>query len=296
MKIILTGSSGFLGNRLVKLLTRKGYDIIGLSRKPGDNIIDQFLPIDLALKNTTNTLKKIINGFSTPYVVIHLAAQQPGNKYVSPYMKNNVLATANLFDAICDNTPELIIYSSTHSVYGECNIIPVTETQEINCKTLYAVSKYTCEKIIQELNNKIIILRLPSMYGYGQEDSFIDGICKLAIENQPIELFGEGKTIRDAVHVSDIVKAVENCIETPIEQQSTIINLGCGEKITVLDYVLELTKALGSDSKIIPLKNPSKMNFYCDISNARSLIGYEPLGLHDSMKLYAKELKKQIAL
>ncbi|HEX5602284.1 MAG TPA: hypothetical protein VFX63_07025, partial [Pyrinomonadaceae bacterium] len=97
---------------------------------------------------------------------------------------------------------------------------------------------------------------------------------------------------RDALHVSDVLRAVDNCISRPPAESFTILNLGCGKRITTMEYARALVEALGSKSDITPIDRvTSDFDFYADISAARQQIAFAPMSLAESMKVYADELR-----
>src|SRR6185369_5909169 len=136
--------------------------------------------------------------------------------------------------------------------------------------------------------SRIVVLRLPSLYGAGQADSFIDGLARTAQLNDSIQLFSRGELIRDALHVSDVVRAIDNCIAHPPDNAFSILNLGCGQRTKTSEYARALVNALDSNSVIVPVADEvSESDFYADISAARQQIAFTPMSLEQSMKVYA---------
>jgi nucleoside-diphosphate-sugar epimerase len=281
MNIWVTGSSGFLGSRLASELTKAGHVVVGLSRRAG---------IDLA----SDASRKQLQEMNIPDVVVHAACQKPGPAGLHDYVKSNVMTTVNLFESL-DPLPKLIIYPSTLSVYGRCDRQPIRESETPKADFPYALTKRWAEEAVATLapRTKVVVLRLPALYGAGQEDSFVDGLAQLALTNKPLELFAYGKTVRDAMHVSDAVRAIQQCIDTPPQDAYTCLNLGCGQRLTTEDYARALVTALRSDSPIVPVDRPSTQLFdmYADISEARRILGFRPTELHASMERYARELR-----
>src|SRR5689334_23867056 len=78
----------------------------------------------------------------------------------------------------------------------------------------YGATKRWGEQLLETFHrySRIVVLRLPSLYGAGQEDSFIDGLARTAQLNDSIELYSRGELVRDALHVNDVVRALDNCI------------------------------------------------------------------------------------
>lgn len=205
-----------------------------------------------------------------------------------------MLATANLLDALTGTPPRLFLYTSTLSVYDRPHLLPVKETERAGGALPYAATKRWGEILVRDFEDRaqIITLRLPSLYGAGQADSFIDGLARRAARDEPLELFSRGQLIRDALHVSEIVKAIAACLERPPEPRFCLMNLGGGRAIATAEYARALVLALGSASAVVPVERPAaQFDLYADIALARRLIGFEPKTLEDSMREYVDELR-----
>ncbi|MFQ5801297.1 MAG: NAD-dependent epimerase/dehydratase family protein [Candidatus Methylomirabilales bacterium] len=294
MSIWVTGCGGFLGKRLVRALTSGGHKVVALSRRVcpfGDGSIS----IDLSSDGICRQLEELSRDFGYPDVVVHAASRKPGPYSISEYIKSNVLSTANLLDALKKFPPRQLVYTSTLSVYGRPDTIPVKETHPLRGNFPYAVTKRCGEQLLEGFQDRsqVIILRLPSLYGVGQSDSFVDGIARLAIRNETIELFSRGETVRDALHVDDVIKAIISCVTYAPRTQFCCMNLGCGKRITTREYVQALLQALEISSPVVPVGRPSPQEFdlYADIEEARRQIGFTPTALILSMKRYADELR-----
>lgn len=289
MNIWITGGAGFLGSRLIPELKSPDRSITSLSRR-NSTLADRSISIDLS--SEIAALKDLVKD-EQPEVVIHAASKQPGSGVLSDFVNSNTLTTANLIDALAEAPPRQIIYTSTQSVYSPSANLPVTESHKAAVGSAYAASKRWAEQLLETFKqSQVIILRLPSLYGAGQGDSFIDGLAKTAIRNEPIALFSQGKLIRDALHVSDVVGAIKRCIQQPPAQTFSIVNLGCGRPIRTLEYAQALVEALGSKSAIELTERPaSQADCYADIDLASRTIGFRPTELRESMRTYADELR-----
>jgi UDP-glucose 4-epimerase len=228
-----------------------------------------------------------------PDVVVHAASKQPGPGELATFLDANVHSTSNLIEGLTQQPPRLILYTSTHSVYGRPALLPVDESGSTGGGLPYGATKRWGEQFLETFQrySRIVVLRLPSLYGAGQEDSFVDGLAHSAQRGNALELFSRGELIRDALHVSDVVKAIDSCIAQPPAGMFSIMNLGCGQPIKTIEYARALVDALKSKSDIIPVdRAASHFDFYADISAARQQIGFAPMSLIESMKVYADEL------
>jgi len=293
MKIWITGCSGFLGTRLSTHFSTQGHEVVGLSRRNCSAAITS-KSVDLANSAAREFLQSLIKTDGPPDVVIHTAAKQPGSGELSTFVNSNVRAASNVIEALQDSPPAQIIYTSTLSVYGRPGSLPVDESRPAGGNLPYGATKRWAEQLFENLQTKsrAVVLRLPSLYGVGQEDSFVDGLARTALKHEPIELFARGQLIRDALHVSDVVKAVDTCIHQYSKNGFTIFNLGCGAKLNTTDYARALVSVLNSQSDIIPVDRPTSLfDLYADISRARKELAFDPMSLAQSMNVYANELR-----
>ena len=291
MNIWITGCSGFLGTRLANHFAKR-HNVTGLSRR--DCVASHSVSIDLAKRESPRLIEKLSAESGPPDVVIHAASKQPGHGDLADFVDANVHATSNLIEGLTLQPPRLIIYTSTLSVYGRPSVIPVDESAPAGGSLPYGATKRWGEQLVETFQrySRIVVLRSPSLYGAGQEDSFIDGLARTAQLGDSIELFSRGELVRDALHVSDVVRAIDNCIAQPPANPFSILNLGCGQRITTSEWARALVDALDSKSAIIPVdREASQFDLYADISAARQQIAFAPTSLADSMKVYADELR-----
>jgi len=293
LNIWITGCSGFLGTRLARHLAAKQFHVTGLSRRKSD-AASHSVQIDLAKREAPRLIEKLVAETGAPEVVIHAASRQPGSGELADFVDANVHSTSNLMEGLTQDPPRLIIYTSTLSVYGRPALLPVDESAPAGGTLPYGATKRWGEQMLETFArySKIVVLRLPSLYGAGQKDSFVDGLARLAKRGEPLELFSRGELIRDALHVSDVVNAIDKCIARRPDNAFSIVNLGCGKPIKTIEYAEALVNALGSNSAIIPVdRKASYFDLYADITAAQRRLAFVPMSLADSMKVYADELR-----
>ena len=289
MNIWITGCNGLLGTRLAKHLVANQHDVTALSREDCP-AASQTVTIDLTAQDSPRVIERL----AAPEVLIHTSSKEPGPGELIDFVNENVHATSNLIEGLTQQPPRLIIYTSTLSVYGRHSLIPVDETSPAGGTLPYGATKRWAEQLLETFQRyaRIIVLRLPGLYGVDQQDSFIDSLAHTAQRDEPIELLARGELVRDALHISDVLRAIDTCISQPPADTFTILNLGCGKRITTLEYARALVAALGSKSDITPVDRvTSDFDFYADISAARQKIGFAPMSLTESMKAYADELR-----
>ena len=290
MNIWITGCNGFPGTRLAKHLVANQHDVTALSREDCA-AASQSVKIDLTAQDAPRVIEKL----APPEVVVHAYSKEPGPGDLLDFVNANVHATSNLIEGLTQQPPRLIIYTSTLSVYGRPSVIPVDEAGPAGGTLPYGATKRWAEQLLETFQrySRIIVLRLPSLYGADQQEGFIHDLAGTAQRDEPIELLARGELVHDALHISDVLRAVDNCISQPPASSFTILNLGCGKRITTMEYARTLVEALGSKSDINPVDRvTSDFDFYADISAARQQISFAPMSLAESMKVYADELRK----
>ena len=292
MNIWITGCSGFLGTRLANHFAKQ-HHVTGLARRDC-TAANHSVAIDLSKPDSPRQIEKLSATSGAPEVVIHAASKQPGHGDLADFVDANVHATSNLIEGLTLQPPRLILYTSTLSVYGRPSVIPVDESAPAGGTLPYGATKRWAEQLLETFQrySRIVVLRLPSLYGAGQADSFIDGLARTAQLGDAIELFSRGALVRDALHVSDVVRAIDNCTVQPPANAFSILNLGCGQRVKTTEWAQALVDALESKSAIIPVdRKASQFDLYADISAARQQIAFAPMSLDQSMKVYADELR-----
>ena len=297
-KILVTGCAGFIGSNLCEVLLKdNNYEVIGVdnfdlhyAKEIKENNI-KYIINNPKFKLITNDIrnKEIINSiFSNNEIdtVIHFAAKAGvRNSFLYPeeYTDVNINGTVNILNCMKDYNVKNLIFASSSSVYGNCTDIPFKETS-LNLKPIspYAMTKYECEKIInsytKKYNMNAICLRLFTVYGERQRpDLAISKFTRAIIENKPIQIYGDGYTVRDYTHICDIISGITSALhykKTPYE----IINLGSSRPIKLINIATLLENILCKKAEIIylPMQKGDVNLTYANISKAKRLLNYIP--------------------
>ncbi len=245
MRILVTGSAGFIGFHLSLRLLKEGYSVLGF-----DNInsyYDQNLKearlrelyfkrdkfnFDFTfVKGSLESFDSLKNLFEKykPNVVINLAAQA-GVRYSleNPfsYIQSNIVGFENIIELSRRNEVENFIYASSSSVYGGNIKMPFRETDEVNHPvSLYAATKRSNELIAHTYSNlynlKSIGLRFFTVYGpWGRPDMALFLFTKAITEGKPINVFNNGEMIRDFTFIDDVIESIVRLIKKPATSYS----------------------------------------------------------------------------
>jgi nucleoside-diphosphate-sugar epimerase len=290
-KILLTGSSGFLGSHYKKFL-ESYYTVICADRSSG---------IDLTDKNKVDQLPDVD-------IVVHFAAFNGTKKfYTQPYdvVRDNLLPTQYLLDRYSGKV-EMFIHAGTCESYagglalGLIDIptpedIPLVVDDIMNPRWSYGGSKIANELQViaahHQHNQNFQIIRFHNVYGPGQVDHFIPEFVS-RINNGDATVFGANET-RSFCYVSDALEACHQLMNTPAAYNK-IINVGTGKESTILEIAEIISKELKIDLPLIPVegKKGSVARRCPDISLLKSLIDWEPkIDLVRGLKLTLESIK-----
>lgn len=295
MKILVTGSAGFIGSHLCeRLLKMNDIDVIGIDgfinpslnqtkqrnlRLLLSNPRFQFHQVDLRQAD----LERLLDGVQ---VVYHLAGI-PGVRTswgtdFQAYVDHNIVATQILLEAVRACPLKKFIYISTSSVYGE-KIGKVTEDSIPTPLSPYGVSKltgeYLCKVYQVSYGIPIVILRYFTVYGPRQRSDmafhrFINGI----LQREPIKIYGDGKQTRDFTFIGDCVEGTAAALYADRVIGETI-NIGGRERASILDVIalIEDILSVKATLEFMPGLKGEPRDTWADISKAQTLIKYNPV-------------------
>ncbi len=293
MRVLLTGGAGFIGSNLVDKLISLGHDVRII-----DNFDDYYSP-EMKMKNIKHHLGKknfkLIKGdigdkkllrssFKDVEVIFHLAAKVGVRASFSDpfsYNKVNFNGTMNVVDACNNSSVEKLIYSSSSSVYGEPQYLPLDEKHPINPISPYAVSKLAGEKHCLTFSEKTelptISLRYFTVFGPRQRPD--EAICKftnLILNGKIPEIYGDGEQTRDFTFVDNVVDA--NIIAMESKTKHGTFNIGSGERLSVNKLIELLNKACGTSikPKHTSRKRGDVTHTWANIDKAKKTLKYKP--------------------
>jgi len=234
-RVLVTGHSGFIGNRLLETLPPEGIEIMTLPET-----------LDLSL-GPPRLPEAGIDG------VVHLAALTPHTgRPKTEILDSNIRITLNLLAALEGNAPRIFVYLNTN-VYGIPAYLPVDEEHPVQPASLYHASKYIGEKLIKDFGRRrrcrTVSLRLFNPYGPGQKKPFlIPSIIASLRENRPIEL-KEPQSKRDYIFIDDVCSAIARALFSDTAA-GAVYNIASGVASSNLDIARRLRDVGGIDVPI----------------------------------------------
>lgn len=284
MKILITGTAGFIGSHLAKKLIKQGHEVIGI-----DNINDYY---DVTIKEdrlksigTKNfTFYKInledefemnkIFEDEMPQVVINLAAQA-GVRYSlenpRAYIDSNIVGFTNILECSRHHKVEHLIYASSSSVYGANTSKPFSTSDNIDHPlSLYAATKKSNELMAHTYSHLYNLsttgLRFFTVYGpWGRPDMALFKFTKAIVNDEEIDVYNHGNMMRDFTYVDDIVEAISRLVKKPAQPNPEwsganpdpsssyapykIYNIGNNSPVRLMEFVEAIENKLGKKAK-----------------------------------------------
>ncbi len=314
MKILVTGSAGFIGSALILRLLDRGDIVIGV-----DNHNDYYDPkikearlarfdshpnythcrIDLADR------KAIYDCFERhkPKRVVNLAAQAGVRHSINnplAYIDSNIVGFAHILEGCRNNGVEHLVYASSSSVYGANTALPSSIHQNVDHPlSLYAASKKANELMAHTYSHLFNLpttgLRFFTVYGpWGRPDMALFKFTRAIIAGAPIQVFNFGKHRRDFTYIDDIVEGIVRVIDRPApcnydwngknpdpgssKAPWRIYNIGNNSPVELMDYIGALEKALGKKAvlELLPLQAGDVPNTYANIEELTNQFNYKP--------------------
>ena len=322
-KVFITGTAGFIGYHLAKLLLDEGFAVHGY-----DGMTDYY---DVNLKHRRNAmlhqspnfhattgmlenhalLDATIDAFA-PDVIVHLAAQA-GVRYSlenpRAYVDSNVTGTFNVMEAARRNAVQHLLMASTSSIYGANEKMPFAETDKADGQlTIYAATKKATESMSHAYAHlwdlPTTMFRFFTVYGtWGRPDlayfKFVDAI----LNDRPIDIYNHGDMWRDFTSVDDLVRGIRLLIDVApvrpavgkaVEEGDSlspnapwrVVNIGNSDKVRLLDFVDVIEDVLGKKAirNYMPMQMGDVPATWADAGLLQRLTGYKPqTNLRDGM-------------
>jgi UDP-glucuronate 4-epimerase len=314
MKVLVTGSAGFIGSALTLRLLDRGDRIIGIDNH--NDYYDQSLkearlarhinhPNYTHLRIDLSDRKAIEECFKThkPQRVVNLAAQA-GVRYSieNPlaYIDSNIVGFAHILESSRHHNVEHLVYASSSSVYGANTTMPFSVHHNVDHPlSLYAASKKTNELMAHTYSNLYQLpttgLRFFTVYGpWGRPDMALFKFTKAILAGEPIQVFNHGKHRRDFTYIDDIVEGVIRVLDNPARSNPDwsgaapdpgssmapwrVYNIGNNSPVELLDYIGALEKALNikANMEMLPLQPGDVPDTYADVSDLVDHFQYKP--------------------
>lgn len=249
MKVVVFGGSGFLGSHVVDELIKRGYEVRVCDIVKSEYIDEKiFFKCDIL---DIKSIKEAIKGFDVVYNFAGLADINVAIKEPLKAIELNILGNTNILEAMRAEDIKKFFYASSAYVFS-------------NKGSFYGISKQASEKIIEEYSNlfeiEYIIIRYGSVYGpRADKQNRIYRLLKDAILNKKITFLGNGKEIREYIHVKDAAKLTVDLLESNYKNEHFILT---GVEKHTYKELLRLIKEMFNNKIEIEFKNQEYKGHY----------------------------------
>jgi UDP-glucuronate 4-epimerase len=325
VKVLVTGTAGFIGSALAIRLLERGDVVIGI-----DNHNDYYDPslkeARLArfihhpnythLRIDLKDREVIYNCFKShkPQRVVNMAAQA-GVRYSMEnplaYIESNIVGFAHILEGCRHNSVDHLVYASTSSVYGANTTLPFSVHHNVDHPlSLYAASKKSNELMAHTYSNLYKLpttgLRFFTVYGpWGRPDMALFKFTKAILADKPIQVFNYGKHRRDFTYIDDIVEGMIRVLDRPAPANPEwngakpdpgtsaapwrLYNIGNNRPVDLMDYIAAIEKALGKKAQMemLPLQPGDVPDTFADVDDLVEQFHYKPdTAVEDGIKTF----------
>lgn len=299
-RIVVTGGAGFIGSDTVRLLLDQGHTVVvidDLSYGYREFVDPRATFIEASLQDSAG-LPRILEGADA---VMHFAASSIiGRSYTDPleYVENNVMNGTRLLEAMRLAGVAKIVFSSSASVYGEPQRIPIQEDDPKHPLQMYGATKLAFEQVLEAYHYSFglnaVALRYFNAYGPGDLQypvtRAVPRWIQAALSNRPLRQFWNGRQYRDYVYVRDIALA-----HTAVLGLSGLhfLNIGSGAGVLMADVSARLEQIVGRKLQVLDAgeRRGDPMRLVADTSRIQGLLGWAPRttlldGLRSAVEFY----------
>ncbi|MGI9515168.1 MAG: NAD-dependent epimerase/dehydratase family protein [Anderseniella sp.] len=327
MRVLVTGTAGFIGFHLANRLKSDGHEVTGIDNmSPYYDIalkqarLERLRLADISVAEADLCDKAALRDVwqtADPQVVVHLAAQA-GVRYSldnpQAYVDSNLDGFANMLELVREAKPDHFLYASTSSVYGANTTLPWSENHPVEHPvSFYAATKKSNEMMAHSYSD---LFRLPmtgmrffTVYGeWGRPDMAFFKFANAMLMGEEIEVYNHGKMTRDFTHISDVVDAVVGLFPATPEAVETmegqparlgtspvaphrLVNIASGTRVELMDYIQCLENSLGVKARIkfTGMAPGDVRDTWGDITVLSGLTGYKPkVNVDDGIARFAR--------
>jgi UDP-glucose 4-epimerase len=279
MKIVVTGGSGFLGTHLCKALLAEGHDVLNLDLEPSSAV----KTVQLNIMDKSDLSRH----FAGAEAVFHLASWiQVGESVEKPeeYIKNNILGTLYVLDAMREQNVKKFLFSSSAAIYGEPVRTPIFEDDRTLPTSPYGMTKLAMEGLVSSYCYSYgmtgVALRYFNLYGPGEnhkpETHAIPRFIRQIMNDEEVTVWGDGSNVRDYIYIEDVVRAHLSALK--LESGYHYMNLSGENETTVFEIIQTIGRLLGKDPLIkhFPPRAGDPLLLSANADKAKKVLSWQP--------------------
>jgi len=310
MRVLVTGGTGYIGSHTVVELLAAGHEVLIVDNysnsKPRvldrlKEITGQDIPFAEADVSNATELANAMGSDAFDAIIHFAGLKAVGESVEKPleYYKNNLDSTMAVAQVAVDQSIPHVIFSSSATVYGDPESVPIPETAKLHTTNPYGATKLMSEQIFTDVAStgklKVTLLRYFNPIGahasgligedpHGVPNNLVPFVAQVAVgKRDKIQIFGDdwptpdGTGVRDYIHVVDLAKGHVAALDHMPEEPTSVYNLGTGKGSSVKEVIAAFEEACGKQLpvEVAPRRSGDIAECYADVSKAERELGWK---------------------
>ena len=303
-RVLVTGGAGFIGCNLVRALVARGDAVRVLDNFSTGNRANLVSDVEV-IEGELRSYERVHAAVRGTELVFHLGALGSVPRSVQDPLTSsavNVEGTLNVLLAARDEGVRRVVFSSSSSIYGSRDDLPVNEEMAPDPISPYGVAKLAAERYCVSFTRvyhafETVVLRYFNVFGprqspFSQYAAMVPLFITAISRGEPVTVFGDGEQVRDFTYVGNVVDATLRAADAA-DVSGRIMNVAAGSPASVNTVAESIGRILGQDvrKEYEPPRPGDIRDSWADVSAARELLGWEPsIGLEEGLRLTVESL------
>jgi ADP-L-glycero-D-manno-heptose 6-epimerase len=295
--ILVTGATGFIGRRVIRLLARESRRPLVAVDLHAGRFCDAESRVCVKVGNVAEPAMLDELRSLAPAVIVHLASVTNSMIWDREFMLDRNVGDFDSILGLAESVSARVVFASSAAVYGN-GPVPMRETQELHPHNPYALSKLMMERRAEEARRRglsVLALRFFNVYGPGEAHkktsaSMVFQIHGALTRGEPARVFRNGEQRRDFVHVDDVSAAVSAAVDSDVQG---VVNVGSGEATSFNDLIAVIAEAAGTDPGVDYVDAPTweyQRQTWASLEHASDCLGFHPRSLAEGIRDFVAEV------
>jgi nucleoside-diphosphate-sugar epimerase len=284
MRVLVTGTGGFLGGHVARDLAALDFEVFAVQRRP-----------PIASPTSADRLQIVIADLVAPSglppqidAVVHIAATSPApGVSADQIVRNNVAGTQRIIEYAERAGAGMLIFASSMSLYGRIAVDEVDETTPRQDPDVYGATKHIGEALLAAHAKRLpaLALRLPGVIGLGARRNFISDVMQRLLRDEPINAVNPDARFNNAAHAADLSAMIAGIVRRPLAGFDAVTVAARG--MTTIRQALERLRARVGSRSEIRFHPSDRRSFTVSSRRAIERYNYDPMEISDMLDCYA---------
>lgn len=282
MRVLVTGTGGFIGGHIARDLAAAGFEVAALQRRAPEAAPDSRIRVVVSDLTAPSGLPAEIDA------VVHVAATSPAPGVdARQLVRDNVDGTQRIIEFAERAGAAMLIFASSMSVYGRITVDEVDEATPRLDPDLYGATKHVGEALLAAGSGRLpaLALRLPGVIGLGARRNFVADVTRRLLRDEAVDAFNPQARFNNAAHVADLSAMIAGVLRRGLTGFDAVV-VGARGMTTIRDAIERLKTGLGSRSEI-RFQPSDRRSFTLSSRRAIERYGYDPMEIGAMLDRYA---------